>query len=155
LKDTLPCRRADLLDLGFGSFERKMPHIPTPDMDIEHDSGRFGWRLAENTLQHLDHELHGGVVVIKHQHFEVRDLRSARAFSATRTSPDGLLTSCCSIRKFLALILSFNQPGRGPLQRSLPPADMLRFSRRAILPPIPLTRPTAICNLQKGRTAPV
>ncbi len=45
-------------------------HPDPAKMDIEHDPVRLDRRLAEHLLQHLDDKLHGGVIIVVHQHLE-------------------------------------------------------------------------------------
>jgi hypothetical protein len=58
----------DLSDFGFGDFVGV--HAANANamlVDVEHDPGGVLLILAEKPLQHVDHELHGRVVIIEQQ----------------------------------------------------------------------------------------
>jgi len=62
-------KRGDLADLGFGHFAAVDAAYRTPaGVHVEHDLGGLLHVHVEEPAQHLDHELHRGVVIVQEQH---------------------------------------------------------------------------------------
>jgi hypothetical protein len=59
----------DLINFGGGDiFAKDTAHALSVQVDFQHDLGRGFSVFAEKLLQNHHHELHGGVVVIEHDH---------------------------------------------------------------------------------------
>src|SRR5258708_28187335 len=75
-------------DLGLGhlvGIDTANPHALL--MDVKHDLGRLFAVLLEDVLQDVDDELHGGVVVVEHQHLVHRCLLGADPGQRQRPAP--------------------------------------------------------------------
>jgi hypothetical protein len=59
----------DLIDFGGGDiFAKDAAHTLSVQMDFQHDLGRGFSVFAEKLLQNHHHKLHGGEVIIEHDH---------------------------------------------------------------------------------------
>src|SRR5829696_5588884 len=57
-----------LRHFGFSDFVGEDPALPdTIVVDVQHDSGRILARLVEEAFEHVNHELHGRVVIIEEE----------------------------------------------------------------------------------------
>src|SRR5713226_5493544 len=79
----LPCHGCGLRHLHLGDFVSvNTGHADSFHVDVQHDLDGLILRHVEHRLQHLDHEIHGGVVIVVEQHPEKR--RLLRFFFALR-----------------------------------------------------------------------
>ena len=66
----MPREMMDFIDLSFGDFKCIYTTYRDPlPMNFHHDMFSFTHGFVKHRGEHIDHKIHGGVIVVVHEHF--------------------------------------------------------------------------------------